>query len=562
MKKLVLIFIAIIFSLKLDAQLLCDYHPIAFTDRDGAVVQPVWQYVSKDPNYGEYYSVLFDGDNYEYYLGMDHIRWDGGSFVQDNYLYSLSQIDYAQDLAGYFMEKIDIQTGELIWQIANDPTRVEYREKPIQIDVIDGKVLRMRGVAITEDEISFAGLLLGRSAGSYFIREYDMVTGELLYEHHALESPDPFQMKSLRTDDINFLSRDTIEYLDFGGLLDVGVWVTRVLSDSLGQVILERDTVILGVYNEDRGDWGNRNIVERAPTGDVLFIESFYPASGTELEIAGQISLYDPQFQVKKTVDLIPLIGTYRTANVVEMNEDHFVFNVCDIEFGPGCHGSRFIVMDYDLNILRTVKGHADGQQIYEGIDLVTDEGLFVFAEQYFDSGEPVEFKFYQENLEGSTTLFNEWQMNLYPNYNGDLYKMIQLPDGDFLLKFWYGCTQPDFHGIQQSFNEWMRIAKEDMVLLSSDREIVTRKSDFKLYPNPTSGLLTLEIEAALQVNRVIVRDALGRSVYEKTDVFSSSAGGSVTVRDIDVSHLDSGMYYLSVVSGDGVVYVKSIVKH
>lgn len=89
--------------------------------------------------------------------------------------------------------------------------------------------------------------------------------------------------------------------------------------------------------------------------------------------------------------------------------------------------------------------------------------------------------------------------------------------------------------------------ASGNQVTLSNKEEI---KLDFKIGPNPTSGVLNVQLDHLNEINSLDVFSVSGRKVY--------------TVREnteINISHLSSGVYILRVNTKKGVLNTKIIKK-
>ncbi len=76
------------------------------------------------------------------------------------------------------------------------------------------------------------------------------------------------------------------------------------------------------------------------------------------------------------------------------------------------------------------------------------------------------------------------------------------------------------------------------------------RDTQFFLYPNPTSGILN--IEGASPINKVVIYDLLGRSVFETLPTSEKV--------QIDMNNLKAGVYLASITS-EGKRIVRKIVK-
>lgn len=71
-------------------------------------------------------------------------------------------------------------------------------------------------------------------------------------------------------------------------------------------------------------------------------------------------------------------------------------------------------------------------------------------------------------------------------------------------------------------------------------------ESRISIYPNPTNGVINLELEGALNVQEITISDLQGKVVYQEIN----SSG--ITTR-IDLSDMDNGIYLLQIRSKDGL---------
>ncbi len=72
--------------------------------------------------------------------------------------------------------------------------------------------------------------------------------------------------------------------------------------------------------------------------------------------------------------------------------------------------------------------------------------------------------------------------------------------------------------------------------------------NSFEITPNPSNGIIDLESDNIVKL--VIIKDALGRMVYQSKNLFSS----------IDLSHLEKGAYFVSIVEDNGKTKTKKLV--
>ncbi len=94
----------------------CGYVPLQLDD-----VTPKWDHLVIDTTIIGYVdTTAFWSDGDHFYNGMNHVMgFPNGttSLVTDDHLYSYTNVKFDIDLGGFIMEKIDLETGELLWKM-------------------------------------------------------------------------------------------------------------------------------------------------------------------------------------------------------------------------------------------------------------------------------------------------------------------------------------------------------------------------------------------------------------------------------------------------------------
>ena len=92
--------------------------------------------------------------------------------------------------------------------------------------------------------------------------------------------------------------------------------------------------------------------------------------------------------------------------------------------------------------------------------------------------------------------------------------------------------------------------------------ELSILDSQFSIYPNPTSGKVTITSPASLV--SAIVTDMMGRQVYTKTIKQSNivyRTDGTPQAITIDLSHLPQGAYFLTLTTASGKSHTLKLIK-
>lgn len=80
-----------------------------------------------------------------------------------------------------------------------------------------------------------------------------------------------------------------------------------------------------------------------------------------------------------------------------------------------------------------------------------------------------------------------------------------------------------------------------------------TDKLDIRIYPNPSTGIVNLDLASSLTKGEVTIQDVLGRSVYTKLiDTQQQSI-------QLDLTNL-AGVYIISIVDGDIILDTRKLV--
>ena len=121
-----------------------------------------------------------------------------------------------------------------------------------------------------------------------------------------------------------------------------------------------------------------------------------------------------------------------------------------------------------------------------------------------------------------------------------------------------YVCTQNGMYFVEVT-NEYACTAKSDDINIGDVKIIETTMNDFRIYPNPTTGQLTINNEQLI-IENVELFDIMGKKAPLSPPEGGKSPlsfGEGSGVR-LDISHLANGIYMLKINNS----IVKKIIKH
>jgi uncharacterized delta-60 repeat protein len=119
---------------------------------------------------------------------------------------------------------------------------------------------------------------------------------------------------------------------------------------------------------------------------------------------------------------------------------------------------------------------------------------------------------------------------------NSDVFEISQQPDGKILL----GGEFTLYNGVIA--NRIIRLNNPSITLSTTD----LTKEQFVIYPNPTNGIVQLNMNA----KTITITDLFGKSLFIQKNV-----------KNIDLSNLTNGIYFLNIEMENGSEEVKKIIK-
>ena len=92
-------------------------------------------------------------------------------------------------------------------------------------------------------------------------------------------------------------------------------------------------------------------------------------------------------------------------------------------------------------------------------------------------------------------------------------------------------------------------------IAVKSSATGLTEKNDFSVFPNPTNGIITIS-STNERVKRIEIIDINGKIAIKK------SLTGENPVHEINISHLNNGMYFINLILTDNATVTKPIIKN
>ena len=530
----------------------CEYAPLQLDD-----ITPIWEHLVIDTSIIGYVDTsAFWSDGDDFYNGMNHvIGFPNGtvSLVVDRYLYSYTGVQFDIDLGGFIMEKIDLETGEMMWKNMIDPRTESFEYKVLKSELI-GNELHVYGVRTVMDDNAIYGFDFGYEPSHQFHRVYDSDTGELLREQDpiTLDENAPI-VKSFKGSDYNYFKDDYWEHFNLTVWLDSGSVLTRQLIDTMGYVMGPRRRVVVGDWNED---WDNELITGQLTTNSKLaegpnntyaYIQQYIAREEDPRTSKSNVTIFNENFEIVNKLDLAPLLEEgFTGVSIVRYTEQGLILRVnYDISYHHD-----FLFLDSQLNFIKYDKSLFNDQYVFfrgHNLNYLTDDNqLYMYSPGPIDSTS-LSVNFYRTNEENELNYIRRFNIT-NEGWGAFLTYFTILDNGDYLIKVTYGCFDDGQFG--PTYISWMRIDKSEFETMVSISDELNENNSFTLYPNPAESVINIKGDAS-NIAKINIYDLMGRQIMTTTNL-----------NNIDISNLLSGSYLVSIFNKSGIIEHHKLLKN
>ena len=502
---------------------------------------PAWKHVVFDTSIAGKY-VIRPHDTL-YYDGWSHYNMtEQGQniLIYNNNLY-LVHLLLKNGFEGSFIEKMDINTGQVLWSNFTDFRNNDRKEWPFYSYINTDGGLEIAGVRQLYNEFPKLPDPLWGAKAVLFVRKYDIDSGDLLdFTFGDENNPSTQIISSFLTGFVGqskFLmpsGEDRYQYIDeiyksnsvtdtnqnvylFKNMDDSGMKINdttiseivKLVPKKVKLVNIGKDSLVSFIYSSGSDSF---NVKLK------IFGSDF--SKVTELDLTDRLipqSQYDLQFIDK---NFLILIGKH-SVKIGDVNYD----------------GSFNMLFDMDGNLLETVY-QTDENNIpvtphSVSTKLKYEDGIIVVSKIQLSGGYWA-LNFYKSDGKGNLILKKSLKINqknhvLIPFY------IYQLNSGDILL----GCKDRNTN-MAEPYNEavvWMKILAGDLDLKTSFKDIPFIQETVSIFPNPAKTELNIEFSANFS-GELRVYDVLGRTLI-------SQNVNNTNWLNINISNLIPGIYYI-----------------
>ncbi len=489
-----------------------------------------WYHQSFDPTFDDTTSLWSQGHDHFYIWRHYH------SVTHKGYLYNAypTFIKY-HDVEGALVEKIDITTGELIWQQTFDLRNNDAQEIVAYMHVNDEEHLEIgsyRRIGVPEKSPFFFGFTYSEIDKCVLsIRKYRLEDGQMVSYNYPNPTASGVQHISKRTTVGNIVqSRDDSTYWS---LSESRTSLSLDLIDKRNGISLQSSEISKSTESPyDTLKYGIESNFKNLFLGsDTLVRLNMIHGRGDSIDNQATLNIYTNNLtELRKFNIQKHLQGTFRVIHLEHIDHKYITLKVIRSPSSV----NEYLIFDWNGNVIQN-KQIVIGTQIYAFTVLKPMEvhGEFLIAAI---PSMNLAIEFLHLDAAGNLTIRN--RVNYIDDKAMTPREILYWEDDTMLMSMSAGYFERNTFNVDCPYIT----TKIDMQLYTSSHE-TENVMHTKPYPNPSSGPFTLDISVSSGNADIRIYDMQGRNVYVQHDVTDG-------VTTIDLSSLIVGTYIYKVFKG------------
>ena len=469
------------------------------------------------------------------------------TIVEEDFIITTDIVDYIEP-SGAIIQKLDIETGEVLWSTQFDYRDNETNEYVAKVEILDGQLWAYGIHVNTEFEGGFA------QRGVLFTRIYDLETGELIrYTVADTEDPNVYQdRRGLEyVNEITQIGKDTFEFLEYDFIDDRPVikrdWMTTDGIAFFSDTIIGKMSIgeIQGMRQIDQGKMWKIGI------DSFYFVECYEPDDDSDPDSFFDLHLMDTELNFIHSWRYDrSILGDFNGIFIEDVTDTHLRLRT----FNPT---TRHFIIDRSTGELVDIRFEDERFDDVREFDIrespMTDslEIVAVIINKLgsgLNSDESGELEFVYSTPEGDSTtnylIPNKERYYMFPS------EVIMLPDKDVLIRVrerrW--SVAGGAVGYLPGFWSYMRIDSEELLGITSTEDIINLPS-FDISPNPAFNYVRITYPCVFN-GKVLIYNTEGYLVAQ-----SSCYDDMIT---LDISDLPSGLYAIRSRGNDSSIEYKA----
>ena len=502
------------------------YQPQEFSN-----VEPSWIKSSYDATAAD----SADLSGYDHYFTARLAR-DYESLIVDSFIFVATNhlLNYS-DVVGFQVEKINLNTGETIWQRVFDLRGSDHPEFVMRLEYLQGRdelvVLSAKRIDPWDDEAwNFVQFAINGASSKIYDRRLDAMDGMLLRDTDPNLNSDEFP--TIENDNFNkHVIRSETDNPDHLWLWKYHPREFKFSKYSINESGLKQDSIIhnvsfTGIDIDTTLLLGLPNtVMQWQPNNQLATLQVLNNVQNTPRVIeSAKIVVCDENMNAVESIDLSSFKGYY---SLGLLYIDQRIIYLVSQETISSLSTQYFILDRQSGATIQELPRRIDPKNI----QWLEDRGQYLCIEE--DRANESWDLFFM-SPDGEIELLKTTQ------FEGEYYsapiEMKVLEDSSLFLRMSQGVLEPN--GLQVEYaSTFMRLPPEQINLVTSNHERVWDVAEVNIFPNPTQDYLQIHIDGfSGEKYRVSIYDLPGNKRYQGNIINSQSR--------IHVGDWEQGSYF------------------
>ncbi len=509
--------------------------------------EPIWHYTVYDSTNIGFPIERLAGRFTDGYNAITYIRpWNWKPIIDGQYMYGYStSFGTTSHIYGAIVYKIDLKTGELVWQTVFDNRHSDRQEYVQSIEIRNNAVeiiTMRRRTSHTSDIVPLTYNLFG--ADSYVCkRVYNIDDGQLI-DYNCWDKDDPNTATVAPHSEGNRILRKTKDdqFLYLNNTILSKKHLELSIFNSEGQLTyLRMDTMY---YPKDKYlDFSE--LRHETPSGKMMFLDNDTILVSYNYEFFDGVtrSVKPDLCYIQMYDKRLNHIGRLSTGKFVEMYDD--AYNILIRYASPKylvlyinrTNTNNYIVCDYEMNILSNTEFVQDDNSLVIGYGMLEYSNKPIMITKTYGSVYPrdipqsLSYHIF-ENGNWQTKFSQEMGEN---HYIDEIKYLTETSDHNLLICADHALYDDDLDLSCYETDMWMLMDGHKLGIKTSTKDIAIKNNQLKISPNPTNSII--HIQGLQEEAKVNIQDINGKVI--KTVV--------TTDGQVDISELPNGLYIFEI---------------
>ncbi len=505
-----------------------------------------WYHIPKDSSISDTTCTWSTGSTHFYQFYQHHIEHEG-------FLYTVYPVFiFYGEIEGYLLEKIDINTGQLVWQSTLDLRNNDHQEMPAFLKISENNTIDVYSYRriLPNGQFLYFGFTNGEtdpcilskrsyslsngSLISIFFPDQNLSTTKIIYRPSRGSIKDIWPLNDTS---YLYLSRDKKIKIDY-----IHLYSGKILSSYQDTITMPKP------YDETTRSIQSYRKMKIVSPDTIILLKYIRPFLFDTLDHQATIDIYDRQLRKVNSLNIENLVGHYVDIFMYDADERYIYLIVERQNSQTDKKPVEYLIFDYEGNLISNPLMQHEGKNIsFSQIYPKQEFGSFLIVGK-LDSNNSLSF-FQLSNL---NLLTKVTEVKILQDWSLTSSYTFALSAGDILLNGASGTFDGLTFYTSCQYN-LIKLSYEKLGLSSIfDKNISSYQVNS--YPNPSTGMLTIDLRHLSDKSTIRIFDINGRNVYVEYDITPSEAS-------INLSSLQPAQYVYKVYQGSRQVAVGQWIK-